>query len=144
MSNSLSPFTDNGYASPVVAHSPAPSSKSSSTRSTPKPPNVFTNDGSFLERFQRTKKEEEEKRQEQEALEKKKHFDTRFKNRGKRPPPDPTPSSDITSCSSSDEHPSKKVKSDQQPITEYEKQVKTYTGGASMKDTGTGIRPLVK
>ena len=48
----------NGYASPapyVAAGSPPPASKPSA-HPKPKPVNVFSNDGSFLERFQRIKK----------------------------------------------------------------------------------------
>lgn len=55
MSNTPTPQSSSGYASPAP---------SSSSNSQPKPnnskakaaPNVFTNDGSFLERFQRNKK----------------------------------------------------------------------------------------
>ena len=48
----------NGYASPapyVAAGSPPPASKPSA-HPKPKPVNVFSNDGSFLERFQHIKK----------------------------------------------------------------------------------------
>ncbi|KAF8074004.1 hypothetical protein FPV67DRAFT_1666744 [Lyophyllum atratum] len=144
MSNSPSPQPGMGYFSPGPTATPPTqvSSKPSSSRNTPKPANVFTNDGSFLERIQRTKKEEDEKQKEQEALEKKKNFDSRFKNRGKRPPPDPTPSSG-TPNSVLEDPPAKKAKFDG-PTAEYAKQLKTFESRSGMKDTGTGIRPLVK
>ncbi|KAH7924516.1 hypothetical protein BV22DRAFT_1090721, partial [Leucogyrophana mollusca] len=102
-----------------------------------KPTNVFTNDGSFLERFQRNKKEEDEKKKQEEALARKRQFDDRFKRRGKRPPPD--------SCSSvtiPETPPAKKSKTDE-PLTDYQKEVRGYAG-RSLKDAGTGVRPLVK
>ncbi|KAG2146830.1 hypothetical protein DEU56DRAFT_753694 [Suillus clintonianus] len=59
-----------GYASPITATSfltslPGPTSKVSPKQ---KPVNVFSDDGSFLERFQRSKKEGEDKRRAEEAL----------------------------------------------------------------------------
>ncbi|KAF8802574.1 hypothetical protein BYT27DRAFT_7196499, partial [Phlegmacium glaucopus] len=76
--------------------------------------NVFSDDGSFLNRIKRNtinQKGEEDKKKEQEALERKKAFDSRFKNRGKRPLPtssNPTHTSDVTP--DNEEPPSKKVK----------------------------------
>jgi hypothetical protein len=85
MSNTSTPLSSSGYASPIPISTP-PTSKQIPPKA--KPTNVFSNDGSFLERFQRTKKvrdifydveytkrlyfmkEEEEKKKEQEALEK--------------------------------------------------------------------------
>jgi len=112
------------------------SSKPSSFKSTPKAANVFTNDGSFLERFQRTKKEEDEKKKSEDALMRKRDFDNRFKKRGKRPPPDS--SDDSTALA---ENLVKKHRLDK-PLTDYEEQVKSY--GRSLKDNGIGVRPLVK
>lgn len=116
------------------AASPAPSSKSSSKA---KAANVFSNDGSFLERFQRSKKEEELKKKAEEELQKKRNFDDRFKKRGKRtaPPPD-------SLTVATDDHPSKKSKTDK-PQTQYEKEMSGYNTG-TLKDLGTGVRPLVK
>ncbi|KAG9316010.1 hypothetical protein JVU11DRAFT_3671 [Chiua virens] len=71
-----------------------------------KPVNVFSNDGSFLERFQRSQQEEEDRRKAEEALAKKKQFSDRFKNRGKRPPP-PDSSPAVTSTDF-DANPAKK------------------------------------
>ncbi|KAG8935758.1 hypothetical protein FRC03_006443 [Tulasnella sp. 419] len=99
-----------------------------------KPVNIFSNDGSFLERFQRSKKEEDEKKKQEELLTKKRAFDNRFKNRGKRPA-----EASPAETSSDPDHPSKKIKS----LSQYEKEVKSYEG-RSLKDNGTGIRPLVK
>jgi len=97
-----------------------------------KPLNVFSNDGSFLERFQRTKKEEDEKRKHDEMIARKRAFDDRFRNRCKRKAPPPTePTEPIP--------PAKKAKE----LTQYEKEVKSYEG-RSLKDQGIGIRPLVK
>lgn len=111
----------------------------SSSKSTPKALNVFTNDGSFLERFQRTKKEEEEKKKSEDALARKRDFNNRFKNRGKRPPPDSSDDSTATAENTS----VKRHKFDDKPLTDYEKQVKSYAG-RSLKDNGIGVRPLVK
>ncbi|KAG8871475.1 hypothetical protein FRB97_008651, partial [Tulasnella sp. 331] len=69
--------------SPALPGPSVPPAKSQSA-SKPKPVNVFSNDGSFLERFQRTKKEEDEKKKQDEATTRKRAFDDRFKNRGKR------------------------------------------------------------
>ncbi|KAG1860174.1 hypothetical protein DFJ58DRAFT_279852 [Suillus subalutaceus] len=97
-----------GYAFPIMATSsstPPPGTSSSKVPPKPKPVNVFSNDGSFLERFQRSKKEEEDKRKAEEALARKRQFDDRFRKRGKRPQPDS--SSTVTQGK-----PAKKVKVD--------------------------------
>ncbi|KII86839.1 hypothetical protein PLICRDRAFT_55735 [Plicaturopsis crispa FD-325 SS-3] len=142
MSNASTPQPPSGNASPV------PSSSSSAAIATggpasikagvpkPKPTNVFSNDGSFLERIQRSQRAEEEDKKDADALAKKRDFDNRFKNRGKRPPPDA--SNEIVPP---EDPPAKKTKTDK-PLTDYEKQVKSY--GRSLKDDGMGIRPLVK
>jgi hypothetical protein len=52
MSNPLTPQTGSGYASPILTGTPPPPKPIPSKA---KPTNVFSNDGSFLERFQRTK-----------------------------------------------------------------------------------------
>ncbi|KAL5482901.1 hypothetical protein ACEPAI_9496 [Sanghuangporus weigelae] len=118
---------------------PAPSSGSKSSSShKPKPVNIFTDDGSFLERFQRVKKEEDEKKKRETELEAKRNFENRFKKRGKRRAPSSEPSTEP-----SDNAPAKKTKlENEKPLTAYEKEVKSYTG--SLKDQGMGIRPLVK
>ncbi|KAL1729739.1 hypothetical protein FB107DRAFT_256605 [Schizophyllum commune] len=72
----------------------------------PKPVNVFSNDGSFLERIQRSRREEEEKRKAQEAFQAKIHFEDRFKRRGKRPAPD------CTCTQSPTDHPAKKPRAE--------------------------------
>jgi len=114
------------------AGTPTPQAKSQSS-SKPKPVNVFSNDGSFLERFQRTKKEEDEKKKHDEAISRKRAFDDRFKNRGKRKAASPSAEpADSTP-------PTKKAKE----LTQYEKEVKSYEG-RSLKDQGIGVRPLVK
>ncbi|KAH9841706.1 uncharacterized protein C8Q71DRAFT_738355 [Rhodofomes roseus] len=137
MSTISPPPIANGYASPapyVAAVSPPPAPKPTA-HPKPKAVNVFSNDGSFLERFQRIKKDEEEQKQQEEILAKKRNFDERFKRRGKRPSPDATNSEPAT------EPAAKKPKVDE-PRNQYEKEVKSYA--ASLKDNGAGIRPLVK
>ncbi|PAV17384.1 hypothetical protein PNOK_0744800 [Pyrrhoderma noxium] len=135
-------------ASPSPVGVSTPSSIKSSSSSTPslkqKPGNVFSDDGSFLERFQRDKKEEDEKKLQDEKYEKlarKLEFENRFKKRGKRRAPSPNPSPSETP----DDFPAKKLKVEEQqkkPLTAYEKEMKSYR--SSLKDTGTGVRPLVK
>jgi len=75
-----------------VSEVSAPSTGTGGSRLVPKAINVFTNDGSFLDRFYRTKREEEEKRKQEEILNTKRNFENRFKNRGKRPSPSQTAS----------------------------------------------------
>ncbi|KAK7692947.1 hypothetical protein QCA50_004588 [Cerrena zonata] len=133
----VSSLPNSGYASPASSYY-SPSSKPSTPKPKVKPVNVFSNDGSFLERFQQLKKDEEEKKKQEDALERKRQFDNRFKNRGKRPPPTESDSTSTT------EPLSKKSKSEE-PLTQYEKEVKNYSGGGrGLKDDGSGVRPLVK
>jgi hypothetical protein len=54
MSSSSTPQTGSGYASPILVTGTPPPPKPVPPKA--KPTNVFSNDGSFLERFQRTKK----------------------------------------------------------------------------------------
>ncbi|CAA7262840.1 unnamed protein product [Cyclocybe aegerita] len=172
---SLSPTSSSlslGQVLPIPAKPKAPSVK---------PQNVFSNDGSFLDRIRRSKKvgvltlslpyaEEEDKRKEKEALERKKNFADRFKNRGKRPAPSSDPASDIT-APEDEQSPQKKprISVDTQELeegrsaqgtwhdsdlskkphsthlvlpAEYQRAVGSYT--PSLKDSGTGVRPLVK
>ncbi|KAH8091018.1 hypothetical protein BXZ70DRAFT_1011278 [Cristinia sonorae] len=138
MSGAPTPQPSSGYASPNPSSSSTgtPNSSKPNTAAKPKPANVFSNDGSFLERFQHLKKDEEERKKQEEALARKRNFDDRFKKRGKRPAPD-----ESTSATSS-ETPTKKTKTDE-PLTQYQKEVKSYAG-RSLKDDGIGVRPLVK
>ncbi|KAI5991112.1 hypothetical protein EDD15DRAFT_1113250 [Pisolithus albus] len=134
--------------------SPAPVTPTSSSISLPlttvkapvppkqKPVNVFSNDGSFLERFQRNKREEEEKRKAELALARNRQFADRFKNRGKRH----FPTSDTSSAvapTDEQENPAKKPKLDGTPLLNYQKEVHKQDGKI-LKDVGTGVRPLVK
>ncbi|KAL5501330.1 hypothetical protein ACEPAH_8590 [Sanghuangporus vaninii] len=124
-------------STPTPTPTPSSGSKSSSSHK-PKPVNIFTDDGSFLERFQRVKKEEDEKKKREAELEAKRNFENRFKKRGKRRAHSSEPSTEP-----SDNAPAKKTKlEDEKPLTAYEKEVKSYAG--SLKDQGMGIRPLVK
>ncbi|KAI0040110.1 hypothetical protein FA95DRAFT_1585117 [Auriscalpium vulgare] len=140
-SSTPQPASGSGYASPARSSSstPAPTAHMSKTSAhKPKPTNVFSNDGSFLERFQRLQKDEEERKKQDELLEKKRTFDNRFKNRGKRSSPD-----DPSSKTSADDPPSKKARADA-PMSQYEKELKSYNGGRILKEDGMGVRPLVK
>ncbi|KAH9851734.1 hypothetical protein C2E23DRAFT_828933 [Lenzites betulinus] len=135
MSAASTPSTSSGYASPAPLFNSPPPSKPN-THAKFKPVNVFSNDGSFLERFQRLKKEEDEKRLQEETLRKKRDFDSRFKNRGKRRSPDAPSSNDTT------ENPAKKHKVDES-LTTYQKELQNYAD-KSLKEHGTGVRSLVK
>ncbi|KIK41182.1 hypothetical protein CY34DRAFT_221468 [Suillus luteus UH-Slu-Lm8-n1] len=102
-----SPQPYSGYAFPIMATSPSTSLPGASSKVPPKPKpvNVFSNDGSFLERFQRSKKDQEDKRKAEEALARQREFDDRFRKRGKRHQPD-------TSSTVTQGQPTKKVKVD--------------------------------
>ncbi|OSX59709.1 hypothetical protein POSPLADRAFT_1048198 [Postia placenta MAD-698-R-SB12] len=126
MSSVSPPPLNSGYASPAPTLISPPAPKPS-THPKPKPANVFSNDGSFLERFQRIKKDEEEKKKEEEVLARKRNFDERFKKRGKRPLPDAVNPNAVPEPSA------KKAKVDM-PLSQYEKEVKSYT--SSLKDDG--------
>ncbi|ESK86930.1 hypothetical protein Moror_3372 [Moniliophthora roreri MCA 2997] len=97
--HSPSPQPYTGVYSPSILSASSSSSSIPQPKPAPKAPkpvNVFSNDGSFLERVQRIKKEEGEKKNEEE-LQRKRNLDARFRNRGKRPLPDSaatTPSDD--------------------------------------------------
>ncbi|KAG6835917.1 hypothetical protein H0H93_013377 [Arthromyces matolae] len=115
-----------GSASPAATGSARPTppgSKPGSSRSTPKPVNVFTNDGSFLERVQRSKKLTA-------WIFRKKHFDDRFRNRGKRRAQPEV---------GTEEPSAKKPKpSDASTEAEYGKQLRSLEHRDGMKDSGSG------
>ncbi|KAF8327401.1 uncharacterized protein EI90DRAFT_3067608 [Cantharellus anzutake] len=128
-----------------AAHSPSPAhpSKQPSPSSKVKPINVFSNDGSFLERLQRSKREEEERKQADVVAQKKRGFDDRFKKRGKRPAPSAdTPDSGSSGETDEPAGPAKKAKTSE-PLSQYEKEVQGYQSRL-LKDQGIGVRPLVK
>jgi hypothetical protein len=134
-------------SSPQPSSSSSISGHSSKSKSPPvKPANVFSDDGSFLDRIRRSIKEEDDKRKEKEALERKRQFANRFKNRGKRTAPTPDPTANDNQV-----HSNKKLKlSDDanyasepsSPQAKYQKAIGSYS--ESLKENGTGIRPLVK
>ncbi|KAJ8582313.1 hypothetical protein M405DRAFT_572737 [Rhizopogon salebrosus TDB-379] len=100
-----------GYACPTTAifyPTSLPSTVVSKVPLKPKPVNVFSNDGSFPERFQR-KKKEENKQKAEEALARKRQFDERFRKRGKRRQPDTSSAATPTEIHV---RPAKKVKVD--------------------------------
>ncbi|KAI0819252.1 hypothetical protein BC628DRAFT_1049981 [Trametes gibbosa] len=136
MSAASTPLPASGYASSAPSSDSTPPPKPNAHVKS-KPVNVFSNDGSFLERFQRLKKEEDEKKQQEETLRKKREFDSRFKKRGKRRSPDAPSSNDAT-----ENPPAKKPKVDE-PLTPYQKELQNYAD-KSLKEHGTGVRPLVK
>jgi len=134
--------------------SPAPSTPATASSvclapSKPKsrPVNLFSNDGSFLERFQRNKKEENEKKAAENLTQKKRTFEDRFKNRGKRPAPSDSDgaagsSGSAAAAAAESGGSAKKLKTDK-VLTQYEKEVQSYES-RSLKDQGIGVRPLVK
>ncbi|KAH8922428.1 hypothetical protein BT69DRAFT_1282294 [Atractiella rhizophila] len=92
--------------------------------------NVFTDDGSFLERFKKLREEQVEKKQQDDALARKKAIDNRIKFRGKR------------KLQSMEESESKKFKVGE-PENAYLKEVKKMSE-RTLRDEGSGVRPLVK
>ncbi|KAL4081154.1 hypothetical protein J3A83DRAFT_4085169 [Scleroderma citrinum] len=178
---SATPSTSSRYASPAPPTPSTTTTTAAASKPAPpkqKPVNVFSNDGSFLERFQRPKKASIFSFSNQcllftiicfrfshsllyfSHLPRKRQFADRFKNRGKRhlPPPDTSPA--VTTIDAQ-ESPAKKPKLDEAPLSEssyatcsvasygyafaanYQKEVRNQEGRI-LKDTGTGVRPLVK
>ncbi|GAA5833442.1 hypothetical protein JCM5353_008054 [Sporobolomyces roseus] len=124
-----------------MSPSPAPeSSKPKSTTQAHKPPNVFSNDGSFLDRFKKNAAPpvDKEKEEREKALARKKAIEDRFKKRGKRP---------VASTSSiiDEDSSNKKIRKDEGEgeLTEYQKEVRRLTG-KSLKEQGYDMRPLLK
>ncbi|CAH7669563.1 hypothetical protein PPACK8108_LOCUS4418 [Phakopsora pachyrhizi] len=99
--------------------------------------NVFTNDGSFLERFKKMKEEEVEKKKQREALARKQAFEQRIKNRGKRS----VEKTEVESSSSASQ-PNKKSKTEDEENA-YLREVRKLQGH-SLRDEGAGVRALVK
>ncbi|GJF00322.1 hypothetical protein PsYK624_166070 [Phanerochaete sordida] len=100
------------YVSPVSRLSPTPVTyvhhgTHKANYPKPKPVNIFSNDGTFLERFQRMKRDEEDRKKQEEALARKREFDNRFRKRGKRPSPPLEDSNDTAEIS-----PPKKMRTD--------------------------------
>ncbi|PLW19859.1 hypothetical protein PCANC_05921 [Puccinia coronata f. sp. avenae] len=93
--------------------------------------NVFTSDGSFLERFKKMKEEEVEKKKQEDALARKQAYEQRIKNRGKRTA-DPNDSSSTA----------KKGKTEEEDNA-YLREVRKLQGH-SLRDEGAGVRALVK
>ncbi|KIM40996.1 hypothetical protein M413DRAFT_157741 [Hebeloma cylindrosporum] len=137
---------------PAAPAQPKPQPPQQQRKKTP-PGNVFSNDGSFLDRINREMKEGDDKKKKQEALERKKNFADRFKNRGKRPPP-PPPTDSADTTPEIEESPYKKTKvtrNDDEGAKrkdgttaqeKYHKAIESYP--TSLKDGGTGVRSLAK
>jgi len=133
------------YSSATSSSTFLPSTSTSKASYKAKPVNVFSNDGSFLERFQRGKQEEDDRRKAEDALAKKRQFADRFKNRGKRPsPPDSSPA--VTNTDDVDPNPAKKPKlEDATSNSKYRHEVRDQTSRILKNTgTGTGVHALVK
>ncbi|KAK4701047.1 hypothetical protein P7C70_g5188, partial [Phenoliferia sp. Uapishka_3] len=130
----MSNTSHQGSASPGPSQPQAPfvASKPRTVLPPPKPVNVFSNDGSFLERFKKTSVEEQLKKSQDEALARKKALDDRIKNRGKRPAP-----------STADGEAAKKKVATETVDSAYKRQVEKLSGH-NLKDEGVGIRPTLK
>ncbi|GAA6058908.1 hypothetical protein JCM10212_002860 [Sporobolomyces blumeae] len=126
-------------ASPAPESSKAPVAKTKAPSAPPsKPANVFSNDGSFLERFKKgaLTEAEKEKEEREKALARKKALEDRFKNRGKRRAP----------STESDSSTSKKKKDGEDgtsTLTAYQREVKRLES-RSLKDEGYEMRPMLK
>ncbi|KAH0826162.1 hypothetical protein J3R83DRAFT_5582, partial [Lanmaoa asiatica] len=135
-----------GYATPhSTTSSTSLPSATSKAPSKSKPINVFSNDGSFLERFQRSKQKQFADRFVRRLVQSPSisisHSSHTQKTRGKHPPP-PDSSSAVTSTDL-DPNPAKKPKLDDPPQSKYQQKLRDHAGHI-LKDTGTGVRPLVK
>ncbi|KXS21236.1 hypothetical protein M427DRAFT_27660 [Gonapodya prolifera JEL478] len=94
------------------------------------PQQVFSNDGSFLERFKLLKGIEDEKKKAQESLKKRKEWEDSLKRRGKRKKPRLT------------EDVEKAPGGEDAAASAYLKEMKQYTSRLLKDDSGP--RPLVK
>ncbi|KZT02954.1 uncharacterized protein LAESUDRAFT_729694 [Laetiporus sulphureus 93-53] len=120
-----------GYASAAPLSMTPPVPKAHTHCRKPKPTKIFSSDGSFLERFQRLKKDEKEMKEQRDIVARKRTFDERFKKGDQRPPPDAQNSTAAT------EPPVKKSQMDT-PTTQYQKEVKSHAG-RSLKDDSIGV-----
>ncbi|CAG8601245.1 9611_t:CDS:2 [Paraglomus occultum] len=128
------------------------SSTSTTTKNVPSSTpaiNIFSNDGSFLERFKRMKAEEDEKKKQLEALDRKKAFEDRIKNRGKRKlSATESPGLDVSTDGVSE---AKRPHLEKSTATEtldpnanaYLKEMQKYNERLCKDDSGH-VRPLVK
>ncbi|POY71908.1 hypothetical protein BMF94_5065 [Rhodotorula taiwanensis] len=115
-----------------------------------KPKNLFSNDGSFLERFKKAAvpTPDQERKEREEALARKKALEDRFKNRGKRPAAGTASGSKSTSPGVEESDPSKRRRTTgngdaDRPLTEYEKEVRKLEA-RHLKDEGSSLRSLMK
>ncbi|BGP00123.1 hypothetical protein RTBOTA2_003682 [Rhodotorula toruloides] len=123
----LSPSPSTSASTPVV-----PAKKGAEPPQ--KPRNLFSNDGSFLERFKKNAvpTADQEKKEREEVLARKKALEERFKKRGKR-----------HADSTADAPAGKKKKDDEEGLTEYQKEVRRLEA-RTLKDEGYGSRALLK
>ncbi|BGP25255.1 hypothetical protein JCM10295v2_004178 [Rhodotorula toruloides] len=124
----LSPSPASSASTPVV-----PAKKPAEPPA--KPRNLFSNDGSFLERFKKNTvpTADQEKKEREEILARKKALEERFKKRGKR-------HADSTANAPAGK---KKKKDDEEGLTEYQKEVRRLEA-RTLKDEGYGARALLK
>ncbi|GAA5929105.1 uncharacterized protein JCM15063_004052 [Sporobolomyces koalae] len=124
-------------ASPTPEASTPIASKPKGPATAPaKPANVFSNDGSFLERFKKsaTTPVDQEKEEREKALARKKAMEDRFKRRGKRP---------STADVDAESNKKSKAAEDDSTLTAYQKEVKRLAS-RSLKDEGYEMRPMLK
>ncbi|KAF0392008.1 hypothetical protein F8M41_010669 [Gigaspora margarita] len=128
------------------ASTPASSNGSTGGKSTKNVPsstpaiNIFSNDGSFLDRFKKMKAEEDEKKKQLGALERKKAFEDRIKNRGKRKnqPTDEEPDPKRVTLEDNERSETLDPKANA-----YLKEMQKYSERLCKDDSGH-VRPLVK
>lgn len=153
-----------------MSASPAPEAKATTTPIAPKPKgpsiaapvkpaNVFSNDGSFLERFKKSSAPpvDSDKQEREKALARKKAMEDRFKNRGKRTAT-PTSNDDnlspeskkfkkttTTGGSKGSDDPNRPQQNDDSSsqLTAYQREVQKLNA-RSLKDEGYEMRPLLK
>ncbi|KLO08537.1 hypothetical protein SCHPADRAFT_1000850 [Schizopora paradoxa] len=139
--------------SAVSASSSAAGSSSSKPgdHSKAKKQNVFSDDGGFLDRIKRSKMEEAKKDKDSDKVAARREFENRFKNRRKRP---------IESTTDDTELPAKKTKAETEDKdgerkkadngdstsskVSYTNEVQGYSNKGNPKDSGAGVRSLVK
>ncbi|CAG8513319.1 7355_t:CDS:2, partial [Acaulospora morrowiae] len=133
---------------PIASGATTPASSSGSTNGKPSKNvpsstpaiNIFSNDGSFLDRFKKMKAEEDEKKKQLDALERKKAFEDRIKNRGKRKsqPTDEEPDPKRVTLEDVERGETLDPKANA-----YLKEMQKYNERLCKDDTGH-VRPLVK
>lgn len=121
-------------------------------KGTAKKINTFSNDGSFLARFQQLKADDKGSPSAESAVERKKIMEDRFRNRGKKrssggsaEPHQASPEARSSSAVQEEDPTSTKRQRDTKPNedSEYLREVRNLEK-SSLKDSGAGVRALVK